>query len=110
MSEKTTQTGIIVIITMLAVIFLVPLSLMGNWGMGHWMMGSRMMGFGGSFMFLVPVAFLVIIALAFYYLLSSHGSAKGHEESNALRILKERYAKGEITAEQYTTIKNDLES
>jgi uncharacterized membrane protein len=31
-------------------------------------------------------------------------------ESDALRILKERYARGEITSDQYSKMKRDLES
>jgi uncharacterized membrane protein len=31
-----------------------------------------------------------------------------HKEDKALNILKERYARGEITADEFTTMKNTL--
>jgi putative membrane protein len=85
--------------------------MMGGWGIGAGMMGF---GFGWwPFMFLVPLVFVVLVVLGLYYLLSGQrrqGASVGYDESDALRILKERYAWGEITSEQYEKMKQDLES
>jgi putative membrane protein len=83
--------------------------MMGGWGMGAGMMGF---GFGWLFM-LVPLVFVVLVILGLYYLLSGQrrqGASAGYAGSDALRILKERYARGEITSEQYAKMKRDLES
>jgi putative membrane protein len=80
--------------------------MMGSWGMRRGMMGS---GFAWPLMFLVPLGFVVLVVLGLYYLFSGQGSLR-HQESDALRILKERYARGEITSEQYAKMKQDLES
>ena len=75
-------------------------------------------GWGWGFMLFVPVC-LILIAIGLYYVFTS-----GHRNSyschthtpqtqyissgRALEILKERYAKGEITREQYQQMKNEL--
>jgi putative membrane protein len=111
MSSERDQSWLVVIVAVLAVVLLGPMFMMGIWGGG--MMGMMGFGFGWPFMFLVPLAFVVLVVLGLYYLLSGHGSqgaSAGHAENQALRILKERYARGEITSEQYTKMKRDLES
>ncbi len=65
------------------------------------------------FMPLIPLAFLVLLALGVYYLIKEFTrtgrSVPSHGE-RALEILKERYARGEITREQYLRMKEELES
>jgi len=80
------------------------------WPWGGHVLG--MMGFGWSLMFLIPLLFLALIAVGAYYLFteftrSSRPSSGGGKR--ALEILKERYAKGEITREQYLKMKEELE-
>ena len=80
-----------------------------NWHMPG-MMG--MTGFGWGFMFLIPLAFLTLMALGAYYLITEFmGTIRYQSGSSrrALDILKERYAKGEITREQYLRMKEELE-
>lgn len=112
MSGKTDHTcwRLILVLVVLAVVAFIPFAMMGGWGMGPGMMGWGMMGFGWPFMFIVPIAFVFLIVLGLYYLLSGRGSATSYAESNAIRILKERYARGEITSEQYSKMKRELES
>jgi len=111
MSGEKDQTWIVMIVAVLAVVLLGPMLMMGFGGFMGGMMGF---GFGWwPFMFLVPLAFVVLVVLGLYYLLSGHrnqGASVGYAESDALRILKERYARGEITSEQYAKMKRDLES
>jgi putative membrane protein len=84
----------------------------GTWsGYMPGMMG--MMGYGWGFMFLIPITFLVLIALGAYYLIARFVGAGGLATSHggrALEILNERYAKGEIAREQYLKMKKELES
>jgi putative membrane protein len=64
-------------------------------------------GFGMGFMWIFWVVIIgVIVALAWSYL----GRKKGSEYSgrSALDMLKERYAKGEISREEYEEKKKDL--
>ena len=111
MSGERDQNWLVIIVAVLALVLLGPMLMMGFRGFMGGMMGF---GFGWwPFMFLVPLAFVVLVVLGVYYLLSGHGSqgaSAGHTENQALRILKERYARGEITSEQYTKMKGDLES
>jgi len=76
------------------------------------------MWFGMGFMWLWPIG-LVIIGVIIYYVVttSSHQESCSHHSHNqqpqysgsrALEILQERYAKGEITKEQFLQMKNDL--
>ena len=120
MSSERDQSWLVIIVAVLAVVLLGPMLMMGIGGFAGGMMGfggfpGGMMGygFGWPFMFLVPLAFVVLVVLGLYYLLSGRGrqgTSAGHTENEALRILKERYARGEITSEQYTKMKGDLES
>ena len=79
-----------------------------GWGMGPWMMGPWMMG-GGIFTLLFWV-FIIAGAVWLIQSLSRGGqsglSAPGRE--TPLDILNARYAKGEITKEQFEEMKRDL--
>jgi len=82
------------------------------WGGG--MLGMMgMMGFGWGSMFLIPLAFLVLVGVGAYYLIIEFTRAKRPalgQGNRALMILNERYAKGEITKEQYLNMKKELAS
>lgn len=61
-------------------------------------------GFGSIFMILTWVLIIWgIVSLVKHF---SHHPHDGH--NHAIDILKERYAKGEITKEQYESMKKDL--
>lgn len=80
-----------------------------GWGMGHMMNYS----FGGLLMWLV---FLGLIVLAVWVVLrmarsAGQGGLSGQPPAETpLEILKKRYARGEITREQYEAIRKDLEA
>ena len=77
--------------------------MMGDWGAWGWGMG-----FGWIFMILFWILVVLgIVALA-KWLFSTAGS--GASGKRPLEILKERYARGDITREQYEQMRRDLES
>ena len=78
--------------------------MMGNWGGWGW--GP---GFGWIFMILVLALIVVgIVALA-KWSASSAGPGRSTDK-RPLDIVQERYARGEITREQYEQMRRDLES
>jgi putative membrane protein len=68
----------------------------GGWPMMHY-------GYGGWFMWLIPV---IVVAIVIYLIMQTRGGRTAPE--TPLEILKKRYAKGEITKEQYDRMKQDL--
>lgn len=73
---------------------------------GHMMYYGH--GYGGIFMWIL---FLIVIGLLIYFVVQAQktkGQTPPQDESH-LDILKKRYAKGEITKEEYERIKKDLE-
>ena len=75
--------------------------MMGNWGMG---------GFGGIFMIFFWVLIVVGLIMLIRWLIQATGRKEfaGNTGSNALEILKERYARGDIDKTQFESMKRDL--
>jgi uncharacterized membrane protein len=93
-----------------------------GYGIGH-MAGGGFLGFGGVIFMFFAAAVLIglliwLIASRKHLAMAGHGmphamyaapvQAAGVAEDEAMRIARERLAKGEIDAEQYTTIVNAL--
>lgn len=68
--------------------------------------GYGMWGFGGMFMMLIFLGFLGLVV--YWAVNSAVKSALKSRSSSALEILKTRYAKSEITDEEYKRMKEDL--
>ena len=80
----------------------------GDWGYGH--MFDYGFGFGWIFV-LIVWALIIWAIIAFVRAASGKGGSNWstHEkEDYAMKILKERYAKGEITKEEFEKMKKDL--
>ncbi len=76
----------------------------GSWGYGH--------GWGMPFFGVGPFLSLVIIAGVIYFFFRQDGPLRGRspgEQGDSARdILDRRYARGELTKEQYEQMKRDL--
>ena len=115
------RSSILVLIIVGVVLLLsAPILMMGSWMMspGGWMMGPGMMTWGSSgyglrwipmlFGGILSVIFVGLIVLGAYYLFSGRSPfEKGGDRS--VEILKERFAKGEITEEQFRKMKEELQ-
>ncbi len=82
----------------------------GGYG-GYW--GPHMMFGGGWWGWIMMILFWALIiagvvALVKWLFSSSRPTGGGRSESSALDILKERYAKGEITKDEFEQMKKDI--
>jgi len=71
----------------------------------HWMNGWGG-GFGGIFMILFWV--LIIVGIIYLVKIVVGGTNTGEKKEDALEILKKRYARGEISREEFEEKKKDL--
>ena len=80
--------------------------------MGRWMMGGWGMGwFGMIFMIIfwgLIIAGLVLLIRWLIQNTSGKGQTGVRTGSNAMDILKERYARGEITRDEFESMKKDI--
>jgi putative membrane protein len=104
--------GLLVVVPMFGMIMWAPMmggGMMGGWGYPSGYGWGRPAGLGWGFMFggmLIPLLFIVLLIVGGYYLLGPRTETARSE--TALAILDERYAKGEITKEQYREMKQEL--
>ena len=62
----------------------------------------------------MPIFWIVIIGLCLYFIFGRRGPAgpwvpgRGPEDETALDILKKRYAKGEISKDEFEQMKRDI--
>lgn len=115
----TSRAVLVVVLVVLAVLLLPALWMavvMGG-GMGPWMMGPWMMGgWGGTvspwwvaLSFIFSLLVLAGIGLLVVWAVRQVGAGGGGRSARALEVLQERYARGEITREQYEQMRRDLE-
>jgi len=74
------------------------LHMMDDWGHMSW-------GYGGVLMWLL---FLALIGVVVYFVVRGEKWIKRDGDETAIDILKKRYAKGELTKEEYRKMKEDL--
>ena len=70
-----------------------------------------MMGFGYLWMLLGFLVFAGIVALVIWAIVQFAGSSRGQaplDTSAAQRVLDERYARGEISQDEYQRIRRDI--
>jgi putative membrane protein len=83
-----------------------------NWHMGRWMTGDWGMGWFGMIGMLLFWVFVIAgIVFLIRWLVQSAGTRSnsgGSADSQAIEILKERYAKGEITRDEFESMRSDL--
>jgi putative membrane protein len=80
----------------------------GNWGGGY---GPGMMGWGtGGFLGpVMMVLFWILVVMGIVYAVRYFASPpRGTQEESPLDIAKKRYAKGEISKEEFEKLKEDL--
>jgi uncharacterized membrane protein len=104
--------GVLFMVPMLGVFMWAPMmggGMMGGWGAREAYSWGYPTGMRWGFMFvgmLIPLAFIGLLIAGAYVLPRSRREPA--ESDSALRILDERYAKGEITSVQYSKMKQDL--
>jgi putative membrane protein len=81
----------------------------GYMGGGGGMMGYG--GYGGMYMgLLIIIAIAVVIYIVYSRNAGTGGGSFGGRRESPMDILKTRYAKGEISKEEFERLKRDLES
>jgi putative membrane protein len=114
--QNTTNVLIIVLVVVLVLILFGGFGMMGFGVMGGGMMNRMMGGFGGygfnPLGAIISIVFWLLIlggvVLLVVWLARNSGKTTGASTESALDILKARYAKGEITKNQFDAMKRDL--
>ncbi len=75
-----------------------------HWGNYGWGWG---MGFGFGWLFMIIFWVFVVLCIV-YFVRMIAGGGKREDKETAMDILKKRYAKGEITKEEFEKMKDDL--
>lgn len=110
-SGKRTNLILLLVALGLLVIFLPMLV----WIFCGWPMAGMvgMMGYGWGLAPLILIMFVALIAIGAYLViisLTESSSSALSDISRALEALKERYARGEITRQQYLEMKKEIEA
>ncbi len=115
--NKNIKTAVIVGSIAIFILFVVPAiwGAVAGWNGRSWgMMGPGMMG-GFGFGWFMPIFMIIFWGLIIWGIValirgltSSGGSGASGEADSALEILKRRYARGEISKQEFEERKKDL--
>ncbi len=116
--DKNVRTALIIGGVIVAVLIVVPLIIglvggRGGYGYGYGMMGPWMMG-GFAGMWFMPIIMIVFWGLVIWGIVAlARGAGSGccgtsSQPDSALEILKKRYARGEISKQEYEDRKKYL--
>jgi putative membrane protein len=75
---------------------------------GNWMGGAGMVIFGAAFLFFWILVFAALVALVRFLWRGGDAVGRSGPRGDALAILEERYARGEIDREEFLRRKQDL--
>jgi putative membrane protein len=104
--------AIVAVIAALAFMSMIPLGYMygiRGWRMGPGMMGWGMMRYGWGPSILLWLVLIGVIAFGAYLLFNGSKVKAAPPQGRAIEILNERYAKGEISREDYLRMKEELQ-
>ena len=78
------------------------------YGPSHWMGNGLGLGIFGA---IISLIFWILVIIAIVYLVKYllYGGNRGVREDEALEMLKKRYAKGEVSKEEYDRMKKELD-
>ncbi|HOG45465.1 MAG TPA: SHOCT domain-containing protein [Anaerolineae bacterium] len=62
-----------------------------------------------AFLCIIPFVVALVVSLVTSYLVSRRSAPRASADTDAFGILKERYARGEITRDQYEVMRRDLD-
>lgn len=111
--NQNLKTALIIGGVIIAILIILPmvLGLVSGWQGGGWgMMGPWMMG-GWGWMWFMPVLWLLFLGLIIWAIVAAvrrPGESGESTEGSALEILKKRYARGEISKEEFEEKKKNL--
>ena len=115
--NKSLRTGLITGGVIIGILIVVPLigAFFPGWQTGGWgMMGPGMMGAYG-FSWFMPIGMIIFWGLVIWgvvtlvrYIISSGGNSTTPPSASAIEILKTRYARGELSKEEFEDKKRDL--
>lgn len=97
----------VVVAVLLGALVLLPVLMMTTWGWG--MMGPGMWGGGPMGLIWLVVLAAIVIALLQRKDFDLGRWTSGQAEKSPLDIVKERYARGEISRDEFAQLREDLE-
>ena len=101
---------LILVVTVISLTLMISACDRYDFGCGEGLDSMMNFGYGGMFMWMVFI--VILVAVAVYWLVREASTKTDHRLSGEtpLDILKRRYAKGEITKEEFEKVKKDLGS
>ncbi len=121
MRNRTIGYWIIAILGIAVLLFLLGTLLTGGWqwGRGYGMMPGMMFGYGPlswpvmGLMMLSMILFWIAVILGIVWVvrwMADQPGRRGPEDIDPLEIIRRRYARGEISREEYERLREDLQS